>query len=373
MSKNGFMIETIGIIGGGQLGRMIAQSAVPLGFEVAVVDPSHNCPAAQVGAEQIQAKLTDTDAIDQLASRSDVMTWEIEHIPAEHLVELASQGINIEPAPHTLAIIQDKLVQKQFLRSKGIPVAPFSAELDEGNFLGGGPYVVKSRKGGYDGRGNLVVNSLDDIAIQQQFGEQPIYVEQGVAFEKELAVIAARDKFGHIQSYPAVETIHKDNICNIVLSPAEVDEKVRLEATSIAEATLGELEGAGIFAIEMFVVNGKVLVNEIAPRVHNSGHHTIEANVTSQFEQHVRAITGMPLGETRMRTAAAAMINILGTRDEPLNRTGLERVLLLPDTHPHFYGKDSRPARKIGHITILGDSLTQVRATALQARDELSV
>lgn len=367
------MREKIGIVGGGQLGQMLTQSAEPLGYQVEVVDPSSNCPAKQAGAEQIQAPLTDTDAIDLMAERNDVLTWEIEHIPAEHLALLASNGVDIEPSPETLTIIQDKLTQKQFLQSKGIPVAPFSAELDESNFLGGGPFVVKSRKGGFDGRGNLMVDSITPEAIREHFGEQPVYVEQALDFEKELAVIAARDKNGNIVTYPAVETIHKDNICHTVLSPAEVDPDVTQAANEIAEATMVELEGAGVFAMEMFVVNGQVLINEIAPRVHNSGHHTIEANTTSQFEQHTRAITGMPLGDTRMRTAAAAMINILGTRDEKLDREGLDKVLALPDTHPHFYGKDPRPARKIGHITVLGASIDEVKNIATQAREELSV
>lgn len=367
------MIEKIGIVGGGQLGRMLTQAAQPLGYEVTVVDPGENCPAAQVGADHIRAALSDRDAIEELANRTDVVSWEIEHIPADYLVELAEKGVNIEPAPETLAVIQDKLLQKQFLSSRGIPVAPFAAERDESLFFGGGPYVVKSRKGGYDGRGNLVVDRLDDPAIDEHFGDQPVYVEQGVAFEKELAVIAARDKRGEIKTYPAVETIHKDNICHLVLAPAEVDPDVMAQASGIAEATLSALKGAGVFAIEMFVVDGQVLVNEIAPRVHNSGHHTIEANVTSQFEQHIRAITGMPLGETTMRSAAAAMINILGNRDEKLDRTGIDNVLLLPDTHPHFYGKDPRPARKIGHITILGSSVAEVKQRAMKAREELII
>lgn len=198
--KDTYMIERIGIIGGGQLGRMLTESATPLGYQVEVIDPSDDSPAKKVGAEQIKASLTDTDAIDLLAERNDMLTWEVEHIPAEYLALLASNGVDIEPSPETLAVIQDKLAQKQFLQSKGIPVAPFSAELGESAFLGGGPFVVKSRKGGYDGRGNLVVDSIDRKIIKEHFGEQPVYVEQALAFEKELAVIAARDKSGSIST-----------------------------------------------------------------------------------------------------------------------------------------------------------------------------
>lgn len=367
------MIEKIGIIGGGQLGRMLTEAALPLGYHVSVVDAAENCPAAQVGAEQINAKLTDVDAITELAEKTDVLTWEIEHIPASHLAVLAESGVNVEPSPNTLLMIQDKLLQKQFLQSAGITVAPFSDTLSEDGFLGGGPFVVKSRKGGYDGRGNLVVNAIDPDEIKSFFGDQPVYVEQAVKFEKEIAVIAARDKAGNVVTYPAVETVHKDNICHLVLSPAEVEPETLDAANEIAQETLKRLEGAGVFTIEMFVVNGQVLVNEIAPRVHNSGHHTIEANVTSQFEQHIRAITGMPLGSTAMRTGAAAMINILGTRDEQLSREGLGRVLALPDTHPHYYGKNSRPARKIGHITVLESTTAKAKEIAQKARGELSI
>ncbi len=367
------MIEKIGIVGGGQLGRMLTEAAVPLGYHVSVVDAAETSPAAQVGAEQIHAKLTDVDAITELAEKTDVLTWEIEHIPASHLADLAERGFNVEPSPNTLLMIQDKLLQKQFLQATGIPVAPFSDTLSEDDFIGGGPFVVKSRKGGFDGRGNLVVETINPDEITAFFGNQPVYVEQAVRFEKELAVIAARDKSGNVVTYPAVETVHKDNICHLVVSPAEVEPETLKAASEITHETLVRLEGAGVFAVEMFVVNGQVLVNEIAPRVHNSGHHTIEANITSQFEQHIRAITGMPLGSTAMRTGAAAMINILGTRDEPLSREGLDRVLALPDTHPHYYGKSSRPARKIGHITVLGSTTAEVKDIAQRAREELSI
>lgn len=188
-----------------------------------------------------------------------------------------------------------------------------------------------------------------------------------------MAVIAARDRAGNIAVYPPVETIHHDNICHMVLAPAKISPRTLESAKDIAATTLKELYGAGVFAIEMFLVGDKVLVNEIAPRVHNSGHLTIEANVTSQFEQHIRAITGMTLGSVAMRAPAAAMINILGQREEPLHRDGLERVLAMPDTHLHFYGKSPRAGRKIGHITLLSSSIDEVKSQAEIARKELSI
>jgi len=190
---------------------------------VTVTNPGKNGPAAQVGAHEIVAELDDGDAIRELAAKTDVLTWEIEHIPSDLLVYLQENGVDVQPDPNTLAVIQDKLIQKEFLRDLGIPVGPFSDSLDEGNFMGGGPYVVKSRKGGYDGRGNLVVDSLDDPKILEQFGEQAVYVEQALAFDKELSVIAARDKDGNIKLYPVVETIHENNICHTVISPARIE------------------------------------------------------------------------------------------------------------------------------------------------------
>lgn len=194
-----------------------------------------------------------------------------------------------------------------------------------------------------------------------------------MAFEKELAVIAARDKSGNVATYPAVETIHENSICNMVISPAEVENKLLQQANDIANETLKRLDGAGVFAIEMFVVGGEVLVNEIAPRVHNSGHHTIEANQTSQFEQHIRAVTNMPLGSTVMRSPVAVMINILGKREEPISLEGIDKILALPDTHLHLYGKSPRQARKIGHITVLGQNISDTKELALNARSYLAI
>ncbi len=364
------MIEKIGIVGGGQLGRMLTSAAKPLGFEVVVVDPIENCPAAQVGADQIVASLKDPEAITELAERTNVVTWEIEHIDTDTLIGLHDNGYDIQPSPHTLVTIQDKLSQKRMLVAGGIPVAPFF-DFDNSTIELSGPYVVKSRKGGYDGRGNAVVDDLQDPIIEEKLGLTGLYVEQKMDFDKEVAIVAARDKLGNIVTYPLVETIHKDNICHITIAPASVDTATARRAKDIAHDTLGAMEGAGVFAIEMFVVGDDVVVNEIAPRVHNSGHHTIEANITSQFEQHIRAIAGLPLGSTAMR-AHAVMINILGTRDEKLDRRGLNTLLTRPDTHPHFYGKDSRPQRKVGHITVLAHSTAHAKERAIKARKDLS-
>lgn len=382
------MFKDIGLVGGGQLGRMLTEAAHPLGFQVTVVDPTPDCPATMAGARQIVGNLKDADAIRQLAEQTDVVTWEIEHINTNVLAELADNGINVQPSPSTLAVIQDKYHQKTMLTRANLPVAPFlplthcetetekQRQIAETVQMLGGAVILKTRRGGYDGRGNLVFDEDMDVAkIDEALGSNwtGLYAEALVPFQQEVSVVAARDVKGNIETYPTVETVHEDNICHTVVCPARIKPALISDAQELAHETLRHLEGAGVFAIEMFATEDEVLINEIAPRVHNSGHHTIEASVTSQFEQHIRAITGMPLGPTRLRVPAAAMINILGRREEPLRRDGLENILALPDTHPHFYGKSPRKARKIGHITVLGSSVEEVLHTANQARRELAI
>lgn len=385
------MVDRIGIIGGGQLGRMLTQAAIPLGFEVTVIDKNPNCPAAQFGAKQIvpdeELGLKDPEAVNQLAEETDVLTWEIEHIDAPHLQDLEEDGQNIHPSPSTLRTIQDKLHQKTKLRDAGLPVAPFGTMPSNITQRGEWGYIrdllnetedgiiFKSRRGGYDGRGNFVydddVDEMLDALGTTNWSD--LYYERMVPFERELSVIVARDQKNQTAVYPVVETVHKNNICHTVVSPADIDPKVANQARELGHETLRVLNGAGVFAIEMFDTGDDLMINEIAPRVHNSGHHTIEAHVTSQFEQHIRAVTGMPLGSIEKRSPAAAMINILGKIIRPLTREGLEEVLAMPDVHPHFYGKASEPNRKIGHVTVLGETRNEVLSTAKQAREYLKV
>lgn len=368
----------IGIVGGGQLGRMLTEAAKPLGFEVIVVDPTPDCPASQAGAEQIQAGLKDFQAIEDLADSSDVITWEIEHIDINTLRDAQERGAVVEPSPDTLETIQDKFKQKQFLISHGVPVAPFMpldtlGQLDEAQ-AELQDVIVKARFGGYDGRGNAAMKQPNWQDIRDRFGDMPVYAEQIVPFQKELAVISARDRLGNIVTYPVVETIHRNNICHMVLAPAPVPVEQHKTAEEIAHETLRKLDGAGVFAIEMFLTdNDELLVNEIAPRVHNSGHHTIEVNATSQFEQHIRAVSGLPLGSTESR-GPAVMINILGDRNGDVSLRGLEKVLALPDVHVHLYGKrPTKVERKMGHITIMAETVEAAKILAEKARKELSI
>lgn len=379
------MHDRIGIVGGGQLGRMLTQAAKPLGFQVTVLDPGAGCPAAQVGALQVVGELGDPDAVARLAQGSDVVTWEIEHIPAKVLQALEDGGHRIEPSPATLAVIQDKLVQKQLLSGHGLPVADHAGfDMGGGGSVAerlrsvvdrlGGDVIIKARTGGYDGRGNFradeVVERQDEMTVDDLHG---LYAERVVPFACELSVVVARGRGGELAIYPTAETVHVDDICHTVSTPARISPRQEAAAQEVAHETLALLCGAGVFAIEMFAVEDGVMINEIAPRVHNSGHHTIEANVTSQFEQHIRAITGLPLGSTAPRAPAAAMVNVLGRRHEPLSLSGLDRVLALADTHVHLYGKSCQPGRKIGHITVLGDSVEAVLERAERARRELAV
>ncbi|MDB5182620.1 MAG: phosphoribosylaminoimidazole carboxylase, chloroplastic [Candidatus Saccharibacteria bacterium] len=380
------MVERIGIVGGGQLGQMLTEAARPLGFQVTVLEAAPNCPATHAGARQIDGNIKDPDAIRELAGQVDVVTWEVEHIGARTLCELEELGFNVEPSPFSLLKIMDKYRQKSELRLAGLPVAPMvdlsslpawktNSELaEDAREALGGAVILKKRTDGFDGRKNHVYTG-DLVVANEALGSDwgDVYAERIIDFDKELSVVLGRDIAGNIAMYPTVETVHKDSICHTVVAPADISPKVALRTEEIAHEAMKIFHGAGIFAIEMFLRGDEVMINEIAPRVHNSGHHTIEANVTSQFEQHIRAITGMRLGPVGMRAPAAAMINILGTRDEPLAREGLDRVLALPDTHPHFYGKAPRPARKVGHITVLGASREEVSERANLARRELSI
>lgn len=375
------MNDTVGIIGGGQLGAMMTEAALDLDLDIIVLDPGDNPPAVKVGAEQIKGDLKDSEKIKELAESSDYLTWEIEHINTDVLEELEVQGFKVNPSPKTLIKIKDKLLQKEFLSECGIPTAPFlkvnsEAEVKEAGKKLGFPLLLKTRFGGYDGRGNHVVKSEADIAEAfEKLGKENLYVEGFVDFDRELSVIAVRDKDGNIRTYPVVETIHENNILQITLAPAPIPHALGDMAIEFAQNVMNHLEGAGVFGIEMFLTKkGEVLVNEIAPRVHNSGHFTIEACQTSQFENHLRAVVGEELGDTSMKVGAAVMVNILGNREGIAEPKGIEEAELLGEVFVHIYGKkDVKPERKMGHITITGNSLEEVSRKANLARSLVSI
>jgi 5-(carboxyamino)imidazole ribonucleotide synthase len=375
------LAKTIGIVGGGQLGRMLTLAAKPLGFDVIVVDPTGNSPAAQVGAEEIVAGFYDAEAIAQLTSRSHHVTVESEHINVDALEKAIKTGSPVHPSPATIRLIQDKYLQKVFLKEVGLPVGEFTRINNEQAALEvlkqyGGKMIIKTRRNAFDGRGNKVVKSPADVkAAFKKFGDQKLYAEKLVPFTKELAVMVARSTKGEVATYPLSETIHKRNICHEVLVPAPVTKNVQQKAIRLARKVADQLAGAGVFGIEMFLTSdGKVLINEIAPRVHNSGHYTTEACMTSQFEQHIRAIAGLPLGKTDLLVPAAVMINILGERNGPTKVQGMDDCLAIPGVSVHLYGKSpTKIDRKMGHITAIGKTMNQARTRARKARKALSI
>lgn len=372
----------IGIVGGGQLGRMLTEAAQGMGCEVVVVDPGEHCPAAQVGARQIVAAWDDTAALRSLAEQVDVITVETEHVDTALLDEIAGLGTPVQPAPATIRMIQDKFKQKQFLAAAGIPVAPFVEITDAASARQalrdfGGRMLLKTRHGAYDGRGNLVIS--DEAEIDEAFvifKDKKLYAEQFIPFQKELAIMVARGTSGATATYPVVETIQQRNICVEVLAPAGITADQAAATERVALQVADHLEGAGVFGIELFLTDsGDILINEIAPRVHNSGHYTIEACATSQFEQHIRAITGQPLGPTNLIVPAAAMINLLGERDGPMKVTGLAAAEAIPGVTVHLYGKSpTRVDRKMGHLTATAtaDTLEEARSRAQKAKASIS-
>ncbi len=375
------MNHRLGIVGGGQLGRMMAMDAKKLGIAITVLDPTPNSPAGQVADHEITAAYDDETAVRQLSESVDFITYDIESAGKGVLSELAAEGKPVNPAPSTLEILRDKLGQHCFLQEAGIPVAAFAEistvdDVSKAAEAFGYPVVLKARFDAYDGRGNAVIKTAEDITeAMQKLSGRELYAEQWVPFTKELAVVTARGMDGSTAVYPVVETIHQNNICHMVYAPARVNADVQKKAHELAKRVITRLEGAGVFAIEMFVTEkGEVLVNEIAPRVHNSGHLTIEAAVTSQFEQHVRAVTGMPLGDTALKVPAAVMINILGERSGPAEAQGVKQAKAISGVSVHIYGKaETLPMRKMGHITAIADTLEEAERKALEARKAITI
>jgi 5-(carboxyamino)imidazole ribonucleotide synthase len=370
----------IGIIGGGQLGLMLSEAARAMGYAgVTVLDPTPQCPASVV-ADQILGSLKDPAALRQLAQCADILTYEIEHINTQALHALQQEGVKIYPSPQLLAIIQNKYEQKVFLSRHGIPVAPFTSidtpdDIKQAVQAWGYPLVLKAKKDAYDGRGNARINGPQDIVTaSEKLGDRELYVEQCLDLDKELGLMIARNARGENATHPVVEMIHTRDICETVLAPAAVAASSLVEAQSIAQQAIDALDGIGIFGVEFFLDKaGKIWLNEIAPRPHNQGHHTIEACRTSQFTQHLRAVTNLSLTSTEMLYPAAAMENILGTRNgsaDPHWHTDYDHTHVFV----HLYGKrETKIDRKMGHITVVGDNLERVYQQAKEARAALSI
>ena len=356
--------KVLGVIGGGQLGLMLTEASKKFPdqiSEVIVLDPTEGCPATQAGAKQIVADFKDKKAINELAEKSDVITYEIESGDSDILKSVESKA-KINPSPDTLKIIQDKLSQKKFLSENQLPVADFVeinsfSDLKEKISNFGYPALLKTRRDAYDGRGNFKINSPNDLELAYEgFQGQQMMLEKFIDFKMEVSVIAARNTAGEIAAFPIVENLHEENILRMTIAPARVSEEVARKADDIAKKTMNVLRGAGVFGIEMFVTKDEnILINEIAPRVHNSGHHTLQSSKTSQFEQHLRAILGLKLGETEL-IHPTIMYNLLGSKGFQGKYKSVE-IGTQEGVFLKMYGKkDSKPKRKLGHINLVDTS-----------------
>ena len=351
----------LGVVGGGQLARMLVPAAARLGFEVTVLDPTPASPGGQLAHQQIVGDLDDPAALRALVESCDLTTFEIESIDSS-----------------ALACIQDKLTQKQRFAEAGIPTSPFEP-LDSPSARAladfGLPVVQKVRRGGYDGRGVAV---FTDAAVEERVLQGPSLMERYISFRSELAVLVARSTTGEVSTWPVVEMVFDEraNVLDLLLAPARVDADIAVRAREIAVDAVKALDGVGVFGVELFLTHtDEILVNEIAPRPHNSGHWTIEACRTCQFEQHVRAVAGLPLGSTEQHSAAV-MVNLLGEADATgaPRAAGVESALAIPGASLHLYGKHSVSAfRKMGHLTITAKTLDEALAMAERARAEFRI
>ncbi|HHH19899.1 MAG TPA: 5-(carboxyamino)imidazole ribonucleotide synthase [Campylobacterales bacterium] len=366
----------LGIIGGGQLGKIMSQEAKKMGFHVTILDPTYNCPAAQVSDKHIMGGFHDKEKLEQLVQETDVATFELEHVDTSILKELYDHGHRIHPSPYVIELIQNKYEQKKLLDERGIPVPAYkSVAFEEDLASFGFPVIQKSKREGYDGKGVLMLKSADDIpqAIQSES-----FIEELVDINKELAVLVARNIEGEIKCYPVVEMLFDDrvNICDSVMAPARVSPEIEAKSIEISIRSIEALEGVGIFGVELFLTqSGEILVNEIAPRPHNSGHYTVEACATSQFEQIIRAVTNLPLGSTKL-ISPAVMVNLLGElgyEGEPFIE-GIHDALEIPELSFHFYGKSfTKPFRKMGHVTVLDDDVDRALIKANKAKNILKI
>lgn len=355
----------LGILGGGQLGRMLIQSGIDFNLNFSVLDPDKEAPCSSL-AEFKQGKLTDFATVMEFAKNCDLITIEIENVNTAALKELVKNGKKVYPQPEVIELIQDKRVQKQFYQKHNIPTAAFILTEDAkevANHVKMLPAVHKLGKEGYDGRGVQILRTEADL---NKAFDAPGLLEQLVDFEKEISVIVARNENGDVKTFPVVEMVFHPvhNLVEYLFAPAELTQAIAEEANTIAETIIKKLNMVGLLAVEMFVTkDGKVLVNEIAPRPHNSGHQTIEANITSQYEQHLRAILNLPLGDTSM-VLPGAMVNLLGEDGHSgiARYEGFQDVLSVPGVHVHLYGKKlTKPFRKMGHVTIVDRDISSLR------------
>ncbi|MFC3416715.1 5-(carboxyamino)imidazole ribonucleotide synthase [Algoriphagus hitonicola] len=370
--------KILGVLGGGQLGRMLIQSAINYNQDIHILDPDPQAPCRDISQRFVCGSLKDFDTVYNFGKGCDVITVEIESVNTEALEKLQAEGKSVFPQPHILRLIQDKREQKKFYQESGIPNADFvltenkADVIAKKDFL---PAVNKLGKDGYDGRGVQVIRTEADL---EYAFDAPGLLEKLIDFDREIAVIVARNSNGDLSVYPSVEcAFHPTaNLVEFLFAPAEISSEIEKEAQEIAKSVILKLDMVGILAVEMFVTKeGKVLVNEIAPRPHNSGHHTIEANFTSQFEQHLRAVMNWPLGDTALR-CPAAMINLLGEEGYTGEAIveGREEAMTENGVYIHLYGKKiTKPFRKMGHVTILDEEIENLKRRANRIKDLIKI
>ncbi|MCK6610700.1 MAG: 5-(carboxyamino)imidazole ribonucleotide synthase [Bacteroidia bacterium] len=372
----------IGILGGGQLGRMMIEESLRMNLDFSVLEADASCPCAGISNRFVLGSLLDEVAIRELASEVDVLSYEIEHVNTDALKKLEAEGVEVIPSPAVLEMIQDKGLQKEFFVRNGIPTSEFRLVespqdwIPALEYLPGDRVAAKTRKGGYDGKG-VALLTKNQVSERVPF-ESPCVLEAFVPCQKELAVIVARDRQGNCISYPTVEMEFDPdaNLVTFLVCPAHISDELEEQARNLALKTVEAMKSPGLFAVEMFLTSdNRLLVNEIAPRVHNSGHHTIEACYTSQFEQLVRILAGMPLGSTEL-ISPAVMMNVLGGPgfNGPYQIDGLDDALSMEGVYLHLYGKkESKPMRKMGHITVLGETPSDAHAKAVYLQNRIKL
>jgi 5-(carboxyamino)imidazole ribonucleotide synthase len=377
-------LPIVGMVGGGQLARMTQQAAIALGQSLHVLATSTDESAALVTPNVTVGSHTDLDALTAFAKGCDVLTFDHEQVPNEHLSALVERGVAVRPGPEALLHAQDKLVMRHRLDGLGLPVPRFTAVREVADVVEfgdehGWPCMLKAARGGYDGRGVWLLNGVEsarDLVPRLLEWGTPLLVEQRVVMRRELAAVVARSPFGQGGCWPVVETVQSNGICVEVLAPApDLDEDLAHDAQELALRIAAELGVVGVLAVELFDTEAGLVVNELAMRPHNSGHWTIEGAETSQFEQHLRAVLDYPLGATDQRAPAVVMANVLGAARQPAMSTDERLHHLLAryrDAHVHYYGKQERPGRKIGHVTLLGERMADVRERARLAAHWLS-
>jgi 5-(carboxyamino)imidazole ribonucleotide synthase len=366
---------TLGILGGGQLGRMFTLAARTMGYRVMVLDPDFASPAGQMADVHLQADYTDHGALKQLGAACAAVTTEFENVPAASLIELANH-CRVSPGAAAVAIAQDRSHEKSWLRDQGFATAPFAlvnseADLDAALAATGTPALLKVSRFGYDGKGQARIATLAEArAAFREFGGQPCVLEGFVKLEREVSVVLARSDAGECALFPIAENRHENGILDVSIVPARVPDRLAQEARDIAHAVAEKLGYVGVMAVEFFVADGQLMINEIAPRPHNSGHYTLDACVTDQFEQQVRVLCGLPLGDTRL-LSPVAMVNILGDRWHD-GGPHWDALLAHPAIKLHLYGKEAaRPGRKMGHFNVLDADLSAALALAERMRDAL--